>query len=59
MNLCGAFVLLCPCTVNDYSLLAPTNARILLIYIAPYLAATCFILSPYSWSSQANSLEVS
>jgi hypothetical protein len=31
-------ILFSPCCVNDYSLLVPTNAHIILIYISPYPA---------------------
>jgi len=30
------FQLFCPCIVNDYNLLVPTNAHNILICIAPY-----------------------
>jgi len=36
--------------VNDYSHLVPTNARILLIYVSPYLAPTFFGWLPSSGS---------
>jgi len=57
MNLCGAFVLLSPRTLNDYNPLLQTNEHTVLIYIAHYLAATCFGRSPSSGSAQTNSLE--
>jgi len=38
--------------VNDYSLVVPTSAHIILIYISPYLASTCFGWSPFSGSLQ-------
>ena len=51
------FVLFFLCFVNDYSLLVPTDAHIVLIYISPYLAYTCFSWSPSSGISQPNSLK--
>jgi len=45
--------------VNDYNLLVPTNAHIILLYISLYLAPTCFSWSPSSGSSQPNSLKLS
>jgi len=35
-------ILFSPCIVNDYNILVPTNAHIILIYISLYLAATRF-----------------
>jgi len=52
------FVLFSPCIVNDNSLLVPTNAYIILIYITCYLAPTCFSWSPFSGSSEPNSLKL-
>jgi len=44
--------------VNDYYLLISINAHIMLIYISPYLAPTCFSWSPSSGSSWQNSLKL-
>jgi len=52
------FLLFVPCTVNDYNVLVPTNAHMVLLYIAPYLAATCFSWSPSSGSSKPSNLNL-
>jgi hypothetical protein len=54
------FVLFSPSTANHYNLLVPTNACTILIilYISPHLAATCFGRSPSSGSSQPDSLKL-
>ena len=44
--LCKTVVLVSPCTVNDYSLLVPKDASIMLIYTSLYLASACFGWSP-------------
>jgi hypothetical protein len=60
---------LCFCSVNyhqhrlqtvesHYSLLVPTNAHIVLIYVSPYLAPRGFDWSPSSGTSQPNSLKL-
>lgn len=42
---------------RDYNLIVPTSTHILLVYIVPYPAATCFVLSLFSGSSNPNSKE--
>jgi len=43
---------------SHYSLLVPTNAHTVLIYIPPFLAPTCFGWLPSSGNSQPNSLKL-
>lgn len=38
------------CIVNDHSILVLTNVHIILTYVSPYLAATCFSWLPSSRS---------
>jgi hypothetical protein len=43
--------------LDTYSLLAPSNAHIIQLYISPYPTATCFGWSPTSGSSQPNEVK--
>jgi len=49
-----ALVLLSPFIAIDNNFLVPTNELIVLVYISPCLAPTCFCWSPSSGSSQPN-----